>query len=325
MVLPNSRFGFYTRKKKSKKALWAAGIVFVLGAVFLTLALTGVFRSSGEENSGLPPVPEETLASLWEKLNYEELNRRCEEILSRNPLDIEALSYNGFAYFYRGVGQFSMEERLNLINLSIANLRKALIHEPNPLTGSLQFILGKAYYLKGRYYYDLAIKYLELSLASGYQGDDTYEYLGLSYTALDMPEKSAQYYLRALENASGAAGDGRHSDTLYLSLAQAYLQLDKNAEAEDCLNQVMDLTQDQGVEEKSRFLLGRIYTGRGDIAGAETQYRLILEKNASAADAHYYLGEIYETQGDGARARYEWRKAVEIDPYHYGARLKLYG
>jgi Tfp pilus assembly protein PilF len=71
--------------------------------------------------------------------------------------------------------------------------------------------------------------------------------------------------------------------------------------------------------------LGNIFLEKEEYLKAEIEYRKILEKNDKAADAHYYLGDIYDKMGDSAKSRYEWRKCLEIDSYHYGAKLKLYG
>ena len=58
--------------------------------------------------------------------------------------------------------------------------------------------------------------------------------------------------------------------------------------------------------------------------GPVAAYNRILALDPNAADAHYYLGEIYLKMTDPVRARSEWRKALLIDPSHYGARLRYY-
>ena len=317
MLLPESRYRFTPQKTPRRRPkglliLIAAAVVLV-GSIILIAIKTPKdifsFLSS-------PEGQEQTLQEIWEAKNYEALNQRCEELLVDKPLDFEGLVYNGFAYFYRGVGQFSLEERLPFIDQSIANLRKALILDPTPLQGKIEYILGKAYFQKGKFYSDLSLKYLEESVISGYIGEDTFEYLGLVYSGLGDYKKSAEYYLKALDTAP--------SDTLYLVLAQTYNQLGDIPKAEEYLIWALNKTKDHTVEEKSRFLLGHIYMDKKEYLKAEEQFTSILEENRSSADAHYYLGDVYEEMGDNAKARYQWRKALEIDPYHYGARLKLY-
>ncbi len=318
MLLPESRYRFTQKRPPKRGKLLLIILVSLAGAGIL---LTFLLKQDKKETQPVLPTAEmdtaqESLETMWEARNFEVLNQRCEEILLQNPLDFEALMFNGFAYFYRGVGQFSLEERLSLVDLSIINLRKALILDPTPLQGKIEYILGKAYYQKGKFYLDLSSKYLEESINSGYIGEDTYEYLGLVYSSLGDYNRSVEYYLEALERSP--------SDTLYLVLAQTYYQMDDIAQAEEYLVWALSKTQDHTVEEKSRFLLGRIYRDRGDLQKAEEQFLSILTDNQSSADAHYFLGEVYEDMGDIAKARYQWRKALEINPYHYGARLKLY-
>lgn len=318
MLLPESRYRFTPQNTPRRRP---KGLLILIAAAALFLILGIILYATGSfHRMGLLFTPTEgkaeTLQEIWEAKNYEALNLRCEEILEETPLDFETLVYNGFSYFYRGVGQFSLEDRLPLIDRSIQNLRKSLILEPTPLQGKIEYILGKAYYQKGKFYSDLSLKYLEESVISGYIGDDTYEYLGLVYSGLGDYKKSADYYLKALEKTP--------SDTLYLVLAQTYYQLENIPKSEEYLIWALNKTKDHTVEEKSRFLLGRIYMDKKEYLKAEEQFLSILEDNQSSADAHYFIGDVYDEMGDGAKARYEWRKALEINPYHYGARLKLY-
>lgn len=318
MLLPESRYRFNLRKSAQKRprGLPVLGLVFLFfAAAGIILFATGVFSRLGNFLSSADQR-EESLEELWEAKSYEALNSRCEEILKEHPLYFDALFYNGIAYFYRGADQFALETKLPLIDKSIKNLRKLLLLDETPLQGKIEYMLGKAYYLKGKFYSDLSLEYLEESMVSGYIGEDTYEYLGLTYSRLGDYQKSAVSYQKVLEK--------KPSDTLYLVLAQAYYQLDNFLKAEESLLMALDRTKNYTVEEKSRFLLGRIYMAQKEYSKAEDQFRGILEENQSSADAHYYLGDVYEAMGDGVKARYEWRKALEINPYHHGARLQLY-
>ena len=318
MQLPESRYRFTQKRSPRHGRLW---VIIFTAVIVAGIAIFLFLNNDKDDSLPINSVVEEkehqdSLETMWEVRNFEALNEKCEEILLASPFDFEALMFNGFSYFYRGVGQFSLEERLSLIDLSIINLRKALILDPTPLQGKLEYILGKAYYQKGKFYLDLSSKYLEESINSGYIGEDTYEYLGLVYSSLGDYSRSAEYYLEALERSP--------SDTLYLVLAQTYYQMDDILQAEEYLVWALSKTQDQTVEEKSRFLLGRIYRERGELEKAEEQFLSILVDNKSSADAYFFLGEVYEDTGDVAKARYQWRMVLEINPYHYCARLKLY-
>ncbi len=249
-------------------------------------------------------------------MDYEGINRILEPVLTENPLNQEALIYNGFSFFYRGIAKFTLEDKIPLFNEAIENLRKADIQNDYPLKGSVRYILAKTYYHKGRYYADLSVEYMLSALELGYTGEDSYEYLGLAYSELAEYENSVIYFEKALEQ--------KQSDTLYLVLGQTYFTMEDFVKAEETLMRCINAGDDPGTLQKARFLLGRIYFNRGEYLKAEDQYREILKKNPGSADSHYYLGSIYAELNDNIKARAEWRKALEIDPTHHGARQKLY-
>jgi len=289
-------------------ALAAAGVaLFFLLDDDRTL-FSGIADVSGEH--------EQSIVELWDNRQYEEINELCEDVIKEQPMYYEALVFNGFSYFYRGAAMFSLEDKIPIFDKAIINLRKALLHKNNQLKGKVEYVLGKAYYQKGKYFTDLAIRYLEASMESGYTGEDTYEYLALAYSDLGEYETSADYYLKAIEK--------NPSDILFMVLAQTYYKMDDIDKAEEYLHWTLNRTTDFTIEQKSRYLLGRIYLDKGDYLKAQDQYMKILEKDEKSADAHYYLGVIFEEMENTTKARYHWRKALEEDPYHYGARLKLY-
>jgi len=198
-------------------------------------------------------------------------------------------------------------------------LRKALLQKSNALTPSIYYVLGKAYYFKGKFYLDLAIKYLNKSVEDGYSGEDTYEYLGLSYSDLGEYDKAAGYFQKAIAQ--------RPSGLLLFILAQTYYKAGNNKSAEEYLLRAVNTargTKDTSVEEQARFLLGKIFTDQKAFFKAEDQYKQILDVDPKSADAHYYLGDIYSLMNENVKARAEWREALRIDPSHWGARLKLY-
>ena len=316
MQLPKDRFNFsrasqgYGRRKSGLKML-VSGIVVVLSITVGALSINKIMQVNGNELS-----MREELKLLWEQMNYEQINLRCEEILDSSPLNPEALIYNGFSFFYRGVAKFTLEDKIPLFDQAIKHLRLADLVEDYPLKGSVHYILAKTYYHKGRYYSDLAIDYMLSSLELGYQGADSYEYLGLAYSELGEYGKSVEYFEKAL--------DQNPSDTLYLVLGQTYFSMEEFSRAEETLLRCLNATTDVATQQKARFLLGRIYMNREEYLKAEKQYREILAINRNSADSYFYLGSIYDELNDTIKARAEWRKALEIDPTHHGARQKLY-
>ncbi|MBT3274524.1 MAG: tetratricopeptide repeat protein [Spirochaetales bacterium] len=287
-------------------------LVVVAGATAVVIwqwkSLAGIFSKE--------PQNEFSFEELWNSQRYEEINNTGEEILVNEPLNSEALLYNGFSYFYRGVNQFSFEEKIVFIDRAIQNLRKAKILDVGELYGPLLYVLGKAYYYKGKYYSDLAILYLNEAAAAGYVGDDTYEYLGLAYSDLSNYEKSVASFTTAVAS--------NPTDMRYLALAQAYFNQGNVEKAEEYLVRTLNKTRDPAVEKRTRFLLGKIYYESDQYIKAEDQYNKIIESDPKSADAYYFLGEIFLAYNKAVEARNYWREASRIDPSHYGANRRLY-
>ncbi|MDC7225860.1 MAG: tetratricopeptide repeat protein [Spirochaetales bacterium] len=316
MILPEDRYRFSGTRPKRRRPLVITLIIITvcaaLAAVLFFVVIPGVENSSVQNREEV-----QSIETLWTNQHYEAINLRCEEILSEDPMNQKALIYNGFSYFYRGTSQYSLEEKIPLFDSSLINLRRALLVCNDDILGKVKYIIGKCYFQKGKFYSDLAVKYLEESISAGYTGEDTFEYLGLLNSRLGRYIESVNYYLKAVEiNAT---------DMLYLVLAQTYYQLEDRVKSEEYLNLTLNMTTDFSVEQKARYLLGNILIENEEYEKAENEYIKILEKNEKAADAHYYLGDIYDKMGDSVKARYQWRKCLEIDSYHYGAKLKLYG
>ena len=258
----------------------------------------------------------QSLSDLWQNRLYDDLISRCDAQLRENPLEPMSLAYRGFAYFYKAVSEVTLEERIPYLDEAIVSLRRSKLDSAGSWIAEADYILGKAYYHKGKYYYDLTLDYLQAALAAGYQREDIYDYLGLAATQLDLLEEGLGYFQTALEI--------NPTDLLLLTVGQSYLQLERTKEAEEYLLRAINKTEDRAVEIRARFLLGQMYFEREDYFKAEDQYTEILANDLNSSDAHYYLGEIYYKMNDPVSARAEWRKALAIDPSHYGARLRYY-
>jgi tetratricopeptide (TPR) repeat protein len=258
----------------------------------------------------------QSLSDLWQNRLYDEVISRCDAQLRGNPLEPMTLAYRGFAYFYKAVSEVTLEERIPYLDEAIVSLRRSKLDPADSWNAEADYILGKAYYHKGKYYYDLTLDYLQAALAAGYQREDIYDYLGLAATQLDLLEEGLEYFQTALEI--------NPTDLLLLTVGQSYLQLERSKEAEEYLLRSVNKTEDTAVEIRARFLLGQMYFDREDYFKAEDQYSEILKLDSDSSDAHYYLGEIYSKMNDPVRARAEWRRALAIDPSHYGARLRYY-
>jgi len=314
MIIPENRYN----KPRKKKLRLGKFIIIIIVIILLTILYFGMRERVPEYISAktIETPSEQTLEMLWADNKYKELSERCEQILIYDPLNPESLIYNGFSYFYLGIAQFTLEDQLPLLDLAIINLRKALLLNSSPLSGKVNYILGKSYYHKGRFYLDQAIYHLKKSIESGYINEDTYKYMGLCYSELGFYEEGIEYFLKSIADVK--------DDMLLLVIGQTYHKLGDFINSELYLKRAIELNDDFRVEIKSRFLLGKIYFDEGELQKAEKEYNLILNKDQKSADAHYYLGEIYSKKENTIKARAEWRKALELDPSHYGALLRLY-
>ena len=201
------------------------------------------------------------------------------------------------------------------LDQAVVSLRRARL-AGTPFPGETEYVLGKAYFNKGKYYYDLAISSMESSVAKGYVQKDSYEYIGQSYSQLGDYQKALDNFLLAMRDDPG--------DLLLLTIGQTYYQMKRTSDAVDYLLRTLNKTDDKEIEERARVLLGGIYLDTGELFKAEEQFTAIAQLDPRSADAHYELGEVYAKMNDPVRARAEWRNALIIDPSHYGARLRYY-
>lgn len=318
MILPGDRYSFtkkggYNSSKRSIKKI----VLFLLILILIGIAIYAFvsFKSTNNDNN----QNVEKNASFHDLLNnkrYEELNIFCETVLEKNPLNLLALTFNGFSYFYRGASKFTLEDQIPFFEKSIINLRKAELSKNNPYKSEIKYILGKAYYHKGKYYLDLAIAYMLESIELEYIKEDTYEYLGIAYKELGLYEESLNYFTKALEYNT--------ADTLLIIVGQIYFSLKDYKLAEEYLLRALNKSEDIIILQKGLFLLGEIYYSNSNFLKAEMQYKKVLEINPRSADAHYHLGEVYSKLNDNIKARAQWRKALKIEPTHHGALIQLY-
>ena len=279
--------------------------------VGVRLGKMGAFEKMTEGHT----VSKQKIVLDWEKKKWRDVYNGTTVSLAMMPLDAFYLSFRGFSAFYKAMELPESEERSALIDEAVASLRKVIANNGVKPNAKIEYILGKAYFDKGYSYYDEAIKYLELSVASGYIGSDSWEYLALAYSGLG--DKTG-----AVRNFESALARSR-ADVLLISAAKAYVDAGQPVKAEALLLELQSNGTDELAKENGRFMLGEIFKTRGDIHKAEEQYSLILSKDPSSAEAHYRLGLVFQITGDPIKARAEWRKTVSIDPMHAASRQKL--
>lgn len=304
------------RRKRLTIVLAVVALFGVCGGVLIRLQRSGALSAAVASR----PVSKKKVLDAWDAHKWDDVRATTLSSLAAAPLDPFYLCFKGLASFYKAMDLPEGEDRAALLDETIASLRKALVvagrSSPRP---QMEYVLGKAYYHKGRAYYDEAAKYLEASIVSGYSAADSREYLALAYAGLGSKAKAVENF----DTALSAQGEGARSELLLLAAARAQIDSGANDKAEALLVEAISSGSDELARQKCRFLLGDIYHQRGDSIRAEEQYLKILEKDPESAEAHYRLGLVFQERGDPVRARSEWRKAVAFDPMHMAARQKL--
>jgi tetratricopeptide (TPR) repeat protein len=312
MLLRYDHYRTGQRRRRARVVIIPLGVALLAALVGAFFLFNGPSRLFG---TGGPRKPPGRLPDLFRAERYDEAIAAADAILAGDPLNPVALSYKGFAAFYKSISQNATDERMPWLDEAVVALRRARL-AGTPFPGETDYVLGKAYFNKGKYYYDLAIASIESSVARGFVQKDSYEYIGQAWSQLGDYSKAIDAFLLALKDDS--------SDLLLLTIGQTYYQMKRTSDAVDYLLRTLNKTEDKEIEERARFLLGGIYLDGGELFKAEEQFTAIVKVDPRSADAHYNLGEVYAKMNEPVRARAEWRNALIIDPSHYGAKLRYY-
>ncbi len=307
--------GSYVAKRRRRRIIWVSVALLVLVAAILAVVFVGKAKT-GKNGSHLVSKPK--IISEWGSKNWDAVLADCGSSLVISPIDSFYLGFEGLASYYKGMELPEGEERAALIDQSITNLRKTLVDGSRGgglPRSQLEYVLGKAYYNKGKEYWDLCVKYIEASIKDGYLAEDSREYLGVAYSGLGDNKKAIENFNAALTRSK--------SDLLLIAAAQAYKEDNQQERAESLLLQALASSTDVIAREKCRFILADIYGSRQESNKAKEQLDMIVQENPDSAEGHYQLGLIFQKEGDPIHARAEWRRAVSIDPMHAGARQKL--
>ncbi len=313
MRLPESRFSTSSSRRRGRGLL--AVVVIAFGAALITGAVLLVVRM----RTPLVPIPEtariEDSLELWNRAEYESVIEVTSAHLAEYPIDGTALALRGFARFYRAVEIVDAETRQELLIGAVRDLRRTLLTEPDTLLPEIHYVLGKAYFTLGTFFYDQAIVELEQALTLGIDQLDLLEYLALSNRELGRYDDSIGYFEAAIE---------RNNEIVHrLALADLLIGIQRNPEGDRLLRRVIDDTDDSTLLQHAYLSLGQSLRGQNRTEEAIESYGQLLEINASSAEAHYGLGETWLILGENERARFYWREAIRLDPNHIESLQRL--
>lgn len=288
----------------------------VIFALFLVLCSLGTFAVLYHQKyKGIPSIRE--ITEDWESESYNSVYLKSEIILKNDPFNAQALAFRGFASYYIYISE--SDEASNAITTYLENtiisLRQAMYFLKESELGKLSYILGKAYYQKGEYYADLAIKYLSIAEASGVNFTDLHEFKGMAYLLLGEQDKAISSLTLALQEPP--------SPLLLYILGETYLKIDDFQNAKQYFFETISQTKDELLQLRCRYHIGIILFNEGEFEKAKNEFEAIIEKDDASSDAHYGLGLVLEQQGQLAKARSEWRRALRFNPSHEKTREKL--
>ena len=310
-------FAVMTRSRKhilsSRHHFFTKNIFILLAAVFLLAVSLATIFFLYQRDFFIPSFS--SVYSDWERGDYLSCHEKTMRILSKHPLDGEALALQGFSAYYLFAGQADAFEERNYLDEAVNSLRKAWYRVADSEKANIAYILGKAYFQKGFYYADLSLKYLFYAVDHGADYQDIPEFCGLSFSLLEEHEQAAEYFTKALAT--------KPSDLLLFTLAETYAKIPDYEKAKQFFAETMRVTDDALLAIRCHSSMGRIFIDEGQYDQAEAEFQAIIEEEPNSADAYFGLGLIEEARGDIVRARASWRRAIRADPAHSGAYEKL--
>lgn len=288
---------------------FALFLLFLVAVVFLFRYVRG--------NRDVPSLKE--IYDDWQTSSYTSVHLKSARLLQDDPFNPELLAFNGFSSYYIYVSESEDASTLGYLENAVISLRQAMYFADKKDIPKIAYILGKAYYQKGEYYADLALKYLEIAENSQEAGEhnfsDLQEFKGMASVSLKQFEKAVNSFTQALKETS--------SPFLLYVLAETYMKMKDFQNAKQYFFQTITKTQDEILQLKCRYQIGTILFDENDFEGAKREFVAILEKDEASAEAHYGLGLVFEKEGDMVRARSEWRRALKANPLHEKTQGKI--
>jgi len=253
------------------------------------------------------------LIDLWQDNLYDEIYDYTKSNLEKDPTNEYFLFFFAKSAYQKALELRLDQDNLNLLDESIYAFRKLEIQNNFNLKEQIYFSLGKAYYYKGEFYYDLALQYLKKAYDKNKNIDSLLEYLALTYDKLHKEEEALELFKNIYK---------KNKNTLLLwNIARIYYNIEDYENAflfnEDLLNNNLNQAQenlDKNLLQKSLKLKANIFLKQDNDSKALEYYNKILEINDKNIEVLIELGDWYEKYGDSVKARSYWREAESIIP-----------
>lgn len=257
-----------------------------------------------------------SVEDLWAEGDYADVARLAEERLRLDPMDRNALLFAGYSRYFLAISRLAAEERNSDLDSAVGHLRLLRARGGTPHPERVDYMLGKAYLIKGIYWSDLAVEYLESALRAGYEPEDIHEFLGRAYSALGDVNSALQWYEKAAEY--------HPTDRLLITLGGEAFKLGLYDEASEYYRRAVDVSRDDSVKEQGLSQLGRLYYDVGNYEAAREVLERLIDMESGNENYLFLLAETYYELGMSGKARSYWFAVTRIDPRHVGALRRLY-
>ncbi len=287
-------------------------IIVISAVVYVAVDRSaGLFRERTENVRNVISI-----SDLWDEGRYAEVVAIAEDRLAGDPMDRDALLFAGYSRFFLAISRLSAEERNVDLDAAVRHLRLLKARGGTPHPERVDYVLGKAYLLKGTYWADQAIYYLQASLDAGYQSEDSYEFIGRAYSQLGDIENALHWYELAAET--------HPTDRLLITLGEEAFKLGLYDDAAEYYRLSINGTKDESLKKRGLSQLGQLYYDVGNYTMARGVLESLVSMETGNQDYQFLLGETYHELGMDREARSAWLAVTRINPRHIGALHRLY-
>ena len=226
---------------------------------------------------------------------------RFEEAEDALKKALKLSSTNSEIYLNYGILYAKMQKR----NKAIEMLKKAKFY--NPSNAHVYFILGVMLFETDKIQ-DAFIEFKSLEQISPNYKNLNY-YMALCY-------KKESNNMAVLEYAQRALEDDPDNASIYVLLAQTYINLGRNEDVQ----KIYEQGEKQGINDFDFFLSWGISLLRiNETEKAKEKINKALEKNSNNSIALYRLGSCYYKENNIEKAEEYFRKALNADAYNTSA------
>ena len=234
--------------------------------------------------------------------------KNCSSKVRRLVLDFEQMEQEGGnRYFDEEQMEDIIDFYLDVYDLDL--LTKAVEYAEYLYPQSDDIVLRRAHMLCAKEKYDDAMRLLRRMESQQPENTDVMYALGSTYSAMDLPAKAIQYYLRA-------AKDGVDLDLVYGNIGDEYVKLKMNDSALAYYKKALSLNPK---ETRCIYNMADIFVADNTLEEGIHFFSQFVERHPYSADGWLVLGEAYRDAGLYERAERALKYALTVDDKLFAA------